>query len=544
MTRHKLNGVGRLVRTGWLLTGILILLCYQASAALVLTNISVVNVTPGSFSIVGSASVAPTISVFADSGGASNLAGQVGIEFYPLYTGDPRLTNSYDRRLNQATLRQKTANQGLVQIRVSDCSPGTTYYYRLQVTNNSGQQVVWPASGLLPGVTTARENSFVIQSRQLVLDLPGVDPSGAIITLSNKNTGSLLASVAGDGVLSNQVYFSVNDLIAASGDTNFLPLGNQDFIAEVLGSSTSTILQTYTLNFTTDFLIGQENEFTLGNFAVVSIGSTVQLAGASGSLPVGLYASGITNLTFVLNLTTNRFSSLSLQALSPQLSLATLQSIGSNSLLASFRAVTGQTLAGNQEIAQLNFTTVSNQSSAFIPFAPQSLVGVNVDGSFANNLAVQSGRLVVIANEPLLEAALVPGIGRSLVLYGKPWSSYEIQSTTNLAQPAAWSDWRRVPMTNLMAVFSGLDISHPSIFYRAYEFTANPPLLEAQLVNQNRSILTYGIPGTNYLVQYSTNLSGVVAWHPLLSYTLTNSFQLITNIGNSNPLIFYRLRKQ
>ena len=86
------------VRPEWLLIGLLFLVCGRADGALILTNVFAVNITPGSFSLVGTASVTPTIFVYADSGGVSNLAGQVGIEFYPLHTGDPTLTNSYDRR--------------------------------------------------------------------------------------------------------------------------------------------------------------------------------------------------------------------------------------------------------------------------------------------------------------------------------------------------------------------------------------------------------------------------------------------------------------
>jgi hypothetical protein len=519
-----------------------------ATAQVLLTNVSTANVTPDSFSMIGAVSKSTpftniTISVFADPGGVTNLAAQLGIELYPLNTGNPSSTNSYLTLLSKAALSQASMALGLVYARVCYCMPNTTYYYRVSVSSTNGQTAVWPASGPLPAVTTAQGSSFVLDSQQLLLTLNNGNPPGSIIILSNANSSCVLAAVVGDGVGTNQAFFNLSDLIAASGNTNYLPLGNQEFIAEVLGSSANTISQTYSLNFTTDFLIGQENQFALGNYAVLTIGSTVLRAGDTGNLPIGLYASGVTNLTFVLNLPTNRFSSLSVQALSPQLGSASFQAVASNSLLTTFTAAPGQTLEGNQKIAQLNFTTVSNQPSAFVPFAPQSLHVLNADGSSSANFAVQAGRLVVVANEPLLEALLEPGGGRTLVLYGKPWASYNIQSATDLAEPGAWSDFIRVPMTDLVRMFSGLDTNKAIVFYRAYEFKSDPPLLEAQLVNQNRSLLVYGIPGTNYVVQFSTNLSPAVAWYPLLTYTLTNSFQYITNIGNSSPIIFYRLKR-
>lgn len=153
-----------------------------------ITNVVPVNITPSGFSVVwtGPASATPAISVFTDPAGTTNLAGQVGIEFYPLQTGDPASATPYLRRLNQAQLRQKTMSQGLFHARVSACRPGTTYYYRLSATSPGGQEVsVWPTNGPLPAVTTASENAFVVQSHQLIFNLPGLDPAGSIVLLRN-----------------------------------------------------------------------------------------------------------------------------------------------------------------------------------------------------------------------------------------------------------------------------------------------------------------------------------------------------------------------
>src|SRR6266849_2845117 len=68
------------------------LLCLRPSAfALLITNVSTVNVTPTSFSVVWATAptLTPLISVYADPGGVTNLAGQLGVEYYPLHTGDP-----------------------------------------------------------------------------------------------------------------------------------------------------------------------------------------------------------------------------------------------------------------------------------------------------------------------------------------------------------------------------------------------------------------------------------------------------------------------
>jgi hypothetical protein len=592
-------------------------LCLRTSAfALLITNVSTVNVTPTTFSVVWATSptLTPLISVYADPGGVTNLAGQLGIEYYPLHTGDPAAANAYQRRLSQASLRQKTVGLGLVQVRVSGCAPNTTYYYSLQVTNGVGQSTTWPASGPLPAVTTAQENSFVLQSRQLVITLAGADPSGTVVLLSNTNTPSVLAAVAGDGVASNQVFFSVSDLIDSLGKSNYIELGSQEFTARVLATTTNGFAQTYSLAFTPDFLVAQIGQFSVGEYFAVSMGSTILRSGGSGSLPIGLNSSGLASISFVLNVPGSRFSSMFLAGLSPQLGSVSLQPLGANSYLLGFTAASGQLLQGNQPLAQLNFTTVAGQSSAFVAFAPQSLQAQRGDGSSVANIVVQPGRVVIVGNEPLLESSIGPGPSRNLALYGKPWSSYEIQYSTDLSNPAGWRDLMPVPMTNLMQMIYGLDSSKSIVFYRAYEFTTlqpilepgpnhelvlygtpwsayeldyatslnfpiawnlgyrvpltnsfqflggisssspfifyrgrilntDPPSLDAHLANQSRSLMVYGRPGTNYVLQYSTNLSGTVTWYPLLSYTLTNSFQAVTNLSNTNPAVFYRIKR-
>lgn len=401
---------------------------------------------------------------------------------------------------------------------------------------------MWPPSGALPSATTARESGFVIQSRQLAFSLPGLDPSGSIVLLSNGNTPSLLAAVAGDGISSNQVYFSLSDLLDSSGATNFLPLGNQAFNASVLGASV-TESQTFSLNFTTDFLIGQGGLIALGSYTVLSLGSEVVRAGDSGSVPIGVYASAVTNVSFLLNMPTNRFTSLTLQPTSPQVGLAQLQVVASNTLLATLSAAAGQTLQGDQQVAQLNYATQPGQTSAFVPLSPLSLQAISAGGSPVPNLAASPGRLAIVNHQPLLEDLFASDGERELILYGLPGSSYEIQRSDNSTTPPTWSDLIRVPMTSLFEVFQGLNTNSSLVSYRASEFMADPPVIEAHLQSPARTLLAYGLPGTNYVIQYATNLSDVVNWFPFLSYTLTNSFQLFPNVGSTNPEIFYRVKK-
>src|SRR5271163_3279034 len=86
---------------GWLIGCLWLSLFGGIAGAQDIVNVSVVNVTPSSFSVVwGTPGSAPAIAIFADPNGVTNLAGKVGTEFYPLNSGNPALTNNYDIRLN------------------------------------------------------------------------------------------------------------------------------------------------------------------------------------------------------------------------------------------------------------------------------------------------------------------------------------------------------------------------------------------------------------------------------------------------------------
>src|SRR6185437_7276942 len=208
----------------------------QSARADVLTNCTVVNVTPTSFSVIWRAADAtPSIAVFADAGGLTNLAGQIGIEAFPLRTGNPDLAAGYQRRVDAAAVRSKTQSLGLMMLRVSSCRPNTTYYFRLISTPTNGAPQVYPASGPLPSVTTAAENTFVANDQVMILNMPDPDSEGEIVLLSHTNAAYPLAAVVGDGVGTNQVFFNVNDLLAAASTGNFTPLGDQDFGVNILG---------------------------------------------------------------------------------------------------------------------------------------------------------------------------------------------------------------------------------------------------------------------------------------------------------------------
>ena len=544
LPKHRARSARRpgvaLALCGWLAWAVLPL------AASAITNVTVVNVTPASFTVFWRATdLTPSLAVFADAGGLTNLAGQVGIEPFPLHTGNPNLAAGYDRRLGRTALQQKTRGYGLVQMRVTGCRPNTTYYFRLTSTPAVGSPEVFPPSGPLPAVTTAGENAFVVNHQQLIIDVPGLDIEGRVVLLTHTNAAYPLAAVIGDGVGTNQVFFDVNNLFDRTSGGNFTPLGAQEFAVDVLGPNQSDLAAIFTLNFGANFTVAQTIPASVGNeFFAVYVGSTLVVTGQTGGVTInGNSSVGLATINVTLDIPPGHLTNFALSALAPELNpgASTVTSLGGSSWLLHFAAQAGQSFSGAKPLGQLTFTAVAGQSSAFVPLTVAGLATTKPDASSVSQLVAQSGRVVVVGHESLLEALRAPDGSRTLRLYARTNATYAIEYANALSGSNRWTSWVRVPMTNFSATFQPTQPIAPSVFYRAYEFRADPPILEAQLAaDGTRSLLLYGKPGASYAVEYQTGLSGAGGWLHWVRIPMTNSFTTLRPPQPVQPSVFYR----
>ena len=192
--------------------------------ALTIDSGMAVNASPTQFDVFVRTSEPATswLEVYADAGGTTNLAGAVGLEATPIHTGDPLLTTNYYRRGYIRNIQNAAAGKSVALHRVSGCAPETIYHVRVVATNGSGS-AQWPTNGLL-AVTTEMENGFLMESRQLLVDLhPSVsppDPMGAVGVLEVAGADYPIAAIVGDGAVSNQVYFDLGQLFSSSDHRN------------------------------------------------------------------------------------------------------------------------------------------------------------------------------------------------------------------------------------------------------------------------------------------------------------------------------------
>jgi hypothetical protein len=520
------------------------------AAAPVLTNVTVANITPSGFTVVwkGAAGGTSDVQVFADESGTINLAGQLAIEPYPLHTGNPATANSYERRLSQTHLRTKTSGYGSRAVRVGGCRPDTTYYYQLISVAPGGSTNLTPASAPFPSVHTAKFNSFVPDLVEVLMDVQGLDVEGRIVTLTHSNAVSALAAVVGDGAGTNQVWFNLSELMALAGNGNFTPTGDLEFLAQVLGSGPDggRALE-FTVTFSNAFSVARSVLSTIGSELVaLSVGSAVMRAGTTSSVPITVDSTvTLGNISATLEIPSGHLSNFVLEAVAPEVDPAGLliNPISATRIECVIPARAAQSLFANHELARLRFLAVGNVPSAFVPIRPVSVTATKLDLDPANVAIYRPGRVVVVANEPLLEANAGPPEARFVTLFGKPWSTYAILWAPSVTGP--WQTVKRVATTNLSRLVLVPPVGQARSFYRALESETNPPELQvARSPSGSVDLVVLGQTGSQYTVQTATNLSPPIIWRSYQTLSLTtNSFRYLSSIPTTNSTAFFRVSK-
>jgi hypothetical protein len=265
--------------------------------------------------------------------------------------------------------------------------------------------------------------------------------------------------------------FSYNLGTDAPLGTSILTKKGTSFVVWIPSFSQAATTNLFTIQATdrtTSVSTNQSIKVIVLDYLSVRVGSTSVQAGQNAALPLFLSSSdGVTNMTFTVDWPSSRFANPSLSSVYPGIATSSVQNQGTN-LLINLQSVSGQSLQGSNLIAQLTFQTISNQSSAFVSL-PIRIVNANKPNavSYAYYAPVP-GQVVVVNDMALLQASGSTGPSRTVIVYGRVGTMYQLQSSTNVSIVSAWTKVVNYKQTTVAKTF---DVSRtaPLVFYRVVQ---------------------------------------------------------------------------
>jgi hypothetical protein len=201
---------------------------------------------------------------------------------------------------------------------------------------------------------------------------------------------------------------------------------------------------------------------------VLGLGSTTLVSPAlDGSVPLTIYHSpDLVELTFNLSIPGSRLTGVAWTNLQPEVAWASLEATGAGRYEAWIQTSPGKTLWDTERIVDLRFTWAANHSGA-VPLLLSDVTAVRRDGRLVPQVRAESGRVVVVRKEPVLDVHVHTNGHRFLTLYGLPDTNivnYVIESSTDLLQ---WDQHQVVTMpTNKFRMQVDLSSADRAIFFR------------------------------------------------------------------------------
>ncbi len=275
---------------------------------------------------------------------------------------------------------------------------------------------------------------------------------------------------------------------------------------------------------------------------LLAIGSTNIFSGESNAVPIVLKSDiPLTNVSWVLAVPREGgLTNFEMKAVGPEVFGYKLTPLGSNYYSLNLEVDAFRVQFSTRQLALLAFQSVLVAHSSIVPLPATNLLGRDITGKSITNGSANSGRVFVFAKEPILDAN-ADGI---VMIYGRPGGSYAVESRSDLSQNSDWEHLFRLPLTNRWATFIAPPMGDLS-FFRAYEFEADPPILELNRGSgAAQSLLLYGKPGSRYVLQSTANLSTPAVWLPKFDIVLTNSFRLWDAANTGERARFFQVRPE
>jgi hypothetical protein len=203
------------------------------------------------------------------------------------------------------------------------------------------------------------------------------------------------------------------------------------------------------------------------NHFSLAVGSTVVLAGTTGNVAVTFSTlAPVTTVQAAVDIPQNLLTNWWVQPQSPFSGTAFVSN--SSRLYLTFNPPIGQNITNTQHLGQINFTSASNQPSAFLPLPVAGVTAPMQDGTaYTPYKMAQNGEVVVLNSNSLLRMFRGTNGTEYLTLYGLSETNYTIESATNLSPPVAWEPAFALTPADFVVISSGLATTNPAMFYRA-----------------------------------------------------------------------------
>jgi hypothetical protein len=207
---------------------------------------------------------------------------------------------------------------------------------------------------------------------------------------------------------------------------------------------------------------------SVGDCVQLGVGSSASLSGQETCVPVQLAnaSSPLNHVQFTLQFPPNQVANLSISSTNIAVGAAILQSFSSTQAVFSVGALTGRTFQAPTILAEVCLQA-SGPQSGFLPLLLTGIQGTKTNGAAVGNPGGTPGQIVVLADQPLLQASPGTNATLTLTLYGIPGSNYVIQSASDLS--GSWQPGLSVTPSRVNTPITVGGVSTNAIqFYRVY----------------------------------------------------------------------------
>ncbi len=329
--------------------------------------------------------------------------------------------------------------------------PNTTYHFQAVAENNAGAAfggdvafttplVSLPVITQVSNVTLAvgQNLAFVNQANsQVTYSVDAGDPAGCAITTNGIFTWT---PACNEGTTTNEIVVWATDI------------------------QYPTVSNSMTFQVT----VGDCVELAVGVVGTVAVQS-----GQSACVPVTLVSASVPlgEMRFTLQFPPNRLTNWYISSTNIAVGAAVLQSWSATEAQFEVSALTGRSLQGPANIAQICFQTLGAHSE-FVRLVMTNLQGIETNGVLAGAATGTPGQVIVVALEPMLQGVTSSNATAMLTLYSNPGSNYVIQSSPTLAGNNWQTAMSMTPTNVAIQIMVGTGGSNgPVRFFRAYQQT-------------------------------------------------------------------------